>query len=49
MAVAENTGLNQYLALPNKFFDYMHAGLPQIAMNYPEYQKINSQFEVADT
>jgi glycosyltransferase involved in cell wall biosynthesis len=47
MGVAENTGINQYLALPNKFFDYMHAGLPQIAMNFPEYQKINSQFEVA--
>lgn len=47
MGVAENTGINQYLALPNKFFDYIHAGLPQIAMNYPEYRKINSQFEVA--
>ncbi|MDP4262090.1 MAG: glycosyltransferase [Bacteroidota bacterium] len=47
MGVAENTGINQYLALPNKFFDYIHAGLPQIAMNFPEYQKINRQFEVA--
>lgn len=44
---AEKEGLNQYLALPNKFFDYMHAGLPQITMNYPEYRKINNQFEVA--
>jgi glycosyltransferase involved in cell wall biosynthesis len=47
MGVAENTGINQYLALPNKFFDYIHAGLPQIAMNFPEYQRINSEFEVA--
>jgi glycosyltransferase involved in cell wall biosynthesis len=47
MGVAENTGINQYLALPNKFFDYIHAGIPQIAMNFPEYQKINQQFEVA--
>ncbi|MEI9809189.1 MAG: glycosyltransferase [Bacteroidota bacterium] len=47
MGVAENTGINQYLALPNKFFDYIHAGLPQIAMNFPEYQRINRQFEVA--
>jgi glycosyltransferase involved in cell wall biosynthesis len=45
--LAEKTGLNQYLALPNKFFDYIHAGLPQIAMNFPEYQKINKLFEVA--
>jgi glycosyltransferase involved in cell wall biosynthesis len=47
MGVAENTGINQYLALPNKFFDYIHAGLPQIAMNFPEYININQQFEVA--
>lgn len=47
MGVAENTGINQYLALPNKFFDYIHAGLPQIAMNFPEYRSINQQFEVA--
>lgn len=47
VAIAEKEGLNQYLALPNKFFDYIHAGLPQLTMNYPEYQKINQQFEVA--
>ncbi len=47
IAVAENTGLNQYLALPNKFFDYIHSGLPQVTMDYPEYRKINQQFEVA--
>jgi glycosyltransferase involved in cell wall biosynthesis len=47
MGVAENTGINQYLALPNKFFDYIHAGLPQVAMNFPEYININQQFEVA--
>lgn len=47
IALAEREGLNQYLALPNKFFDYVHAGLPQITMDYPEYSKINNQFEVA--
>jgi glycosyltransferase involved in cell wall biosynthesis len=47
IAVAENEGLNQYYALPNKFFDYMQAGLPQVTMDYPEYRKINLQFEVA--
>jgi glycosyltransferase involved in cell wall biosynthesis len=47
VAVAENEGLNQYLALPNKFFDYMHAGLPQVTMNFPEYIKVNKQYEVA--
>lgn len=47
IAVPEKEGLNQYLALPNKLFDYIHAGLPQITVNYPEYQRINEQFEVA--
>lgn len=47
IALAEKEGLNQWLALPNKFFDYIHAGLPQVTMNFPEYQKINRQFEVA--
>jgi glycosyltransferase involved in cell wall biosynthesis len=47
IALAEREGLNQYLALPNKFFDYVHAGLPQVTMGYPEYQKINKLFEVA--
>lgn len=47
VAVAENEGLNQYFALPNKFLDYIHAGLPQVTMNYPEYQRINNRWEVA--
>lgn len=47
LGFAEKEGVNQFHALPNKFLEYMHAGLPQIAMNFPEYQKINSHFEVA--
>ena len=47
VAVPEKEGLNQYFALPNKLFDYIHAGLPQVTVNYPEYQKINRQYEIA--
>lgn len=47
VAVPEKEGLNQYLALPNKLFDYIHAGLPQVTVDYPEYRSINRQFEVA--
>ena len=47
VAVPEKEGLNQYLALPNKWFDYIHAGLPQVTVNYPEYQRLNNKFEVA--
>lgn len=45
--LVENTGLNQYYSLANKFFDYMHAGVPQITMQYPEYVQINTAYEVA--
>ena len=44
----EKTGLNQYLSLSNKFFDYIHAGVPQITMNYPEYKRISAQYKVAE-
>lgn len=47
VAIAEKEGLNQYLALPNKFFDYLHAGVPQVTMDFPEYRAINSEYEVA--
>jgi glycosyltransferase involved in cell wall biosynthesis len=47
VAVPEKQGLNQLYALPNKFFDYLHAGLPQVTVNYPEYTLINEKYEVA--
>jgi glycosyltransferase involved in cell wall biosynthesis len=47
VAFPENTGTNQYLALPNKFFDYIHAGLPQINVDFPEYRKLNDKYHVA--
>lgn len=47
VAVPDREGLNQYLALPNKFFDYLHAGLPQVTVDYPEYRKLNAEWEVA--
>ena len=45
--LVENTGLNQYYSLANKFFDYMHSGVPQVTMQYPEYEEINKDYEVA--
>ncbi len=45
--LVEHTGLNQYYSLANKFFDYIHAEIPQVTMNFPEYKKINDEFEVA--
>jgi glycosyltransferase involved in cell wall biosynthesis len=45
--LVENNGLNQYYSLANKFFDYIHAGVPQVTMNFPEYKRINDIEEVA--
>lgn len=45
--LVEHRGLNQYYSLANKFFDYIHNGLPQVTMNFPEYRKINDEYEVA--
>jgi hypothetical protein len=47
VAFPENIGVNQYLALANKFFDYIHAGLPQITVDFPEYKKLNDKYHVA--
>jgi glycosyltransferase involved in cell wall biosynthesis len=40
-------GLSNKYSLANRFFDYMHAAVPQIAMDYPEYQLLNKEFEIA--
>lgn len=43
----ENKGLNYYFSLANKFFDYIQFSIPSINMNFPEYQKIVSQYSCA--
>lgn len=45
--LVENKGLNQYYSLANKFFDYIHSAVPQLTMNFPEYKRINEEYEVA--
>jgi glycosyltransferase involved in cell wall biosynthesis len=39
--------LNDYYSLPNKFFDAIHAGLPSVNMNYPEYARIIAKYPCA--
>jgi glycosyltransferase involved in cell wall biosynthesis len=47
LALAESEGTHQFLALPNKFFDYIQAATPQIAMAFPEYERVNRELKVA--
>lgn len=41
-----NKGLSYYYSLANKTFDYIHAGLPAIHPNFPEYQQLNTQYSI---
>ena len=43
----DRRGLSNYYSLANRFFDYMHAGIPQLAMNYPAYREINNCHPIA--
>ena len=43
----EKSGMSNYYSLANRFFDYMHAGIPQLAMNYPAYREINNYSPIA--
>ena len=42
--VLKGESLNYYYSLANKFFDFIHAGLPSINMNFPEYASIQQQY-----
>ena len=42
----ENTGLCHYLALPNKLFQFLSAGLPVIVPTFPEMEKIVRKYDV---
>ncbi len=43
----EARSLSNLYSLANRFFDYMHAAVPQLAGAYPEYEAINRDFEIA--
>ncbi|MDQ6763671.1 MAG: glycosyltransferase [Bacteroidota bacterium] len=43
----DDKALSNYYSLANRFFDYIHAGIPQLCVNYPAYEEINKEFEVA--
>jgi glycosyltransferase involved in cell wall biosynthesis len=45
----ENLGLSYYYSLANKFFDYLHAGVPQVCIDFPEYENLNRQYKVGLT
>ncbi len=43
----EKYSLSYYYSLGNKFFSYIHAEIPSISSNFPEYNSFNNKFEVS--
>ncbi len=42
----EKKGLSYYYSLANKVFDFVHAQVPCITMNFPEYKRLNEEYQV---
>ena len=40
LCLLENRGLSYYFSLPNRIFDYLHAGVPVLATDFPEIVNI---------
>ncbi len=47
LTLFEAKGLSNKYSMANRFYDYLHSGVPQIAMSYPDYKMFNEEFEVA--
>jgi glycosyltransferase involved in cell wall biosynthesis len=47
LTLFQETGMSNYYSMANRFFDYMHFCVPQITVSFPEYQRVNEQFEIA--
>ncbi len=43
----DDKGLSNYFSLANRFFDYLHAGIPQLCVNFPVYKLINDEQPIA--
>lgn len=48
LSLEEDKGLNYRFALPNKLFDYIHAGIPVLVANLPEMKKLVQDYQVGE-
>ena len=47
LTLFEQGAKSNYYSLANRFFDYIHAGTPQICVDYPLYQELNKKYDIA--
>ncbi|HLV23621.1 MAG TPA: glycosyltransferase [Moheibacter sp.] len=49
LSLEEDFGISYRFALPNKIFDYIHAGIPILGTNLPEIKKTIEEFKIGKT
>lgn len=49
LSLIQNRCLSYYYSLPNKMFEYIHAGVPILASDFPELGRIVKSYQVGET
>jgi glycosyltransferase involved in cell wall biosynthesis len=46
VTIDKDSNLNYHFSLPNKVFDYMHAGIPMLATKLPEIENLVNKYKI---